>query len=114
MSMSRIAEALDVSVASATGIVTRMEKRGLVVRRHGEDDRRVVLVHLTRTGQSLFRKIDERRRAKLARLLATLTDDEQAAFLLGLRAMRRARAELAGAPSDERAPSTQVDREGRG
>ena len=41
-SMSHLAEALDVSVASMTGIVDRMEKRGLVERRHGGKDRRVV------------------------------------------------------------------------
>jgi DNA-binding Lrp family transcriptional regulator len=40
--MSRLAEALDVSVASATGIVDRMAKRGLVERRHSEADRRLV------------------------------------------------------------------------
>src|SRR5664279_5317540 len=42
--MRRLAEAMDVSDASATGIVDRMEKRGLVERRHGTADRRTVLV----------------------------------------------------------------------
>ena len=48
--MGDLAEELDVSVASATGIVDRMEQRGLVERRHGPDDRRVVMVDLTATG----------------------------------------------------------------
>ncbi len=95
LSMSRLAEALDVSVASATGIVTRMEKRGLVQRRHGEDDRRVVLVHPTEAGEDLFRGIEQRRRAGLARLLEKLSDEEMAGFLAGLRALRAARAERA-------------------
>ena len=42
--MSQLADTLDVSVASATGIVSRMEERGLVERQHDETDRRVVLV----------------------------------------------------------------------
>src|SRR5882672_9895536 len=46
LSMTKLAETMDVSVASATGIVTRMEKRGVVRRRHAEDDRRVVLVEV--------------------------------------------------------------------
>src|SRR5437867_9532846 len=37
--MSRLADMLDVSVASATGIVSRMEERNIVERRHTDDDR---------------------------------------------------------------------------
>src|SRR3954468_3660505 len=43
LSMGRLAELLDVSVASATGIVGRMEKRGLVERHHDDEDRRIVM-----------------------------------------------------------------------
>ena len=49
-SMGRLAEALDISVASMTGIVDRMEERGLVERRHEGKDRRVVLVLPDRRG----------------------------------------------------------------
>src|SRR6476469_6707982 len=55
IAMSRLAETLDVSVASATGIIGRMEERGLVARRHGDADRRVVLVQLTPSGIAIFR-----------------------------------------------------------
>jgi DNA-binding MarR family transcriptional regulator len=91
MPMSRLAEALDVSVASATGIVDRMEQRGLVQRRHGERDRRVVLVDKTETGADVFRHLAETRRAGLAHILSTLSDDELHGFLAGVRAIRRAR-----------------------
>ena len=89
--MSHLAEALDVSVASATGIVERMEKRGLVERRHAKADRRVVLVHPTEAGVAIFRVIDERRRQGLASLLERLSDDELVALLKGHRALRAAR-----------------------
>jgi DNA-binding MarR family transcriptional regulator len=95
LAMGRLAEALDVSVASTTGIVDRMEQRGLVERRHQEDDRRVVTVHPTQAGLDIFRDMDERRRSGLARLLRELSDDETAGFLAGLRALKRARAALA-------------------
>ncbi len=42
--MSRLAELLDTSVSSATGIIDRMEERGLVERVRVPDDRRIVLV----------------------------------------------------------------------
>jgi DNA-binding MarR family transcriptional regulator len=88
--MRRLAEALDVSDASATGIVSRMEKRDLVERRHGTEDRREVLVHLTDAGASVFHELQQRRRARLTTMVDQLTDAELASLLTGLRAMRAA------------------------
>ena len=45
--MGRLAEILDVSMSSATGIIDRMEERGLVERTRVPDDRRVVMVRPT-------------------------------------------------------------------
>jgi len=92
--MSRLAETLDVSVASATGIVGRMEERGLVERTHGERDRRVVTVRPTETGIAIFRDMTEHRRQMLTHLFTRLTDDELTALLTGLRAMHAARQAL--------------------
>jgi DNA-binding MarR family transcriptional regulator len=92
LSMGRLADALDVSVASATGIVTRMETKGLVRRRHDEGDRRVVLVEATDAAHDVFREIDDRRREGLAQVLEHLGDDDLAALLTGHRALRAARA----------------------
>ena len=93
--MSRLAEALDISVASMTGIVDRMESRGLVERRRGATDRRVILVHPAEGGRRLFADIDAMRRAGLAKLLGRLTDAELAGLLAGHRALQAARAEFA-------------------
>lgn len=93
LSMSKLAEALDVSVASTTGIVDRMEQRGLVERRRQPDDRRVILVHATDAGDSVFRDLAMERRKHLALLLDRMTDAELESFLTGLRAMRRVRTE---------------------
>lgn len=95
--MNRLAEALDVSDASATGIVGRMEQRGLVERRHATDDRRMVLVHVAGAGSEVFHQIAQRRRERLAAMLEELTDEELSGFLAGLRAMRAARARLLAA-----------------
>jgi len=92
--MSRLADALDVSVASATGIIDRMEGRKLVERLSDPADRRRVLVHATRPGVDVFEALTRERRAKLAPLLERMTDDELASFLTGLRALRRIRAEI--------------------
>jgi len=96
-SMSHLAEALDVSVASMTGIVDRMEKRGLVERRHEGKDRRVVLVYPTEAGRDIFREIDERRRIALGKLLEQLSVEELDGLLKGHIALRLVRAEATAA-----------------
>jgi DNA-binding MarR family transcriptional regulator len=93
--MRTLAESLDVSQASATGIVDRMEQRGLVVRQRDEDDRRVIRVVLTIDGRELLAGVAAQRRERLAVLLGELTDDELDGFLRGMRALREARARLA-------------------
>jgi DNA-binding MarR family transcriptional regulator len=105
-SMSRLAEALDVSVASATGIVDRLEQRGLVERRHAEDDRRVVLVHPTRAGEAVFTELELHRRTMLREVLSRLTNEELKSCLVGMRAMARARAELGRDLTVERTAAT--------
>jgi MarR family 2-MHQ and catechol resistance regulon transcriptional repressor len=92
LSMRRLAEAMDVSDASATGIVDRMEKRGLVERRHDAEDRRVVLVDIADAGRRIFGDMADRRRELLANLLGQLNDTEMSALLIGMRAIHAATA----------------------
>ena len=94
VSMSGLAEALDISVASVTGVVDRMESRGLVKRQRHPEDRRIVLVATAAGGRKVFGLIDRRRRLGLGKLLTRLSDDELQGLLAGHRALRAARAEL--------------------
>ena len=89
-SMGQLAEDLDVSVASVTGIVDRMERRGLVERERGTGDRRVIMVDLTETGRALFSEMSARRRERLTRLVEALSLDEMAGLVNGLRDMHAA------------------------
>jgi DNA-binding MarR family transcriptional regulator len=91
--MNRLAEALDISVASVTGVVDRMEARGLVERRRDAEDRRVVLVHPAEGGRRLFAEIDQKRRTGLSKLLGALGEAELSGLLAGHRALRAARAQ---------------------
>jgi DNA-binding MarR family transcriptional regulator len=97
LSMKHLAEAMDVSDASATGIVDRMEKHGLVERRHGTSDRRVVLVHPTDAGAKVFTDMAAHRRGMLSKVLAELSEDEMTALLVGMRAIHAARHRLLAA-----------------
>jgi DNA-binding MarR family transcriptional regulator len=58
MPMSRLADVLDVSLSNATGIVDRMEERGLIERVRVPDDRRVVLVRVTEVGSRMLDEVE--------------------------------------------------------
>lgn len=89
--IGRLADAIDVSVASATGIVSRMEERNLVARTHGAPgDRRIVLVELAEGGKQAFADLESSRTDHFSRLLGEMTDAELAATLEGFRALRAA------------------------
>ncbi|HEY7828649.1 MAG TPA: MarR family transcriptional regulator, partial [Candidatus Limnocylindrales bacterium] len=90
MSMSRIAEVLDVSLSNATGIIDRMAERGLVERIRPPDDRRVVLIQPSELGTQA---LDETEGIKLDRIrsICTRLDDAQ------LRGITRALGDLRGA-----------------
>ena len=107
-SMGELAQALDVSVASMTGIADRMERRGLVERRRDETDRRRVVVQATEAGRDVFRQIADRRREALGKLLAQLDQGELEGLLLGHRALHQARVRAFGA--GERFPPRLHDR----
>lgn len=94
MPMGRLADQLDISVASMTGVIDRMEAKGLVARRRDSDDRRVILVHPGKGGRKLLEDIGKRRRLALSALLSALTDEQLEGLLVGHRALRAARAEL--------------------
>jgi DNA-binding MarR family transcriptional regulator len=84
MPMGRLAEILDASMSSATGIIDRMEERGLVRRVRVPDDRRIVLVEPTETGLDLVDEVElvksDIMTAALARLSADRLDRLAAAI----------------------------------
>ena len=70
--MSRLAELLDVSLSNSTGLVDRMEERGLVERVRVPDDRRLVLVRIGAQGLRVLRELDDSHLERLQRALAHL------------------------------------------
>ena len=58
MTMSRLAEVLNVSLSNATGLIDRIEERGFVERTRVAEDRRVVLIRVTPEGEQMLEEID--------------------------------------------------------
>ncbi len=75
MTMSRLAEVLNVSLSNATGLIDRMEERGFIERYRVPTDRRIVLVRVTASGQAMLGEADalsdELLRSVLGRLPAS-------------------------------------------
>ncbi len=72
MTMSRLADMLDVSLSNATGLIDRMEERGLLERVRSIDDRRVVLTRITPRGRQLLREVEGLKGETIGLLLARL------------------------------------------
>lgn len=76
--MSRIAEWLGVGLPTASGIVERVERHGLVARQHRVDDRRVVDCQLTESGRRLVDQIYGMRLEMMRQFLGVLNEQELA------------------------------------
>jgi len=57
LTMTDISKKMGHSTAAATGLVDRLEKLGYVQRLHGADDRRKVMVQITRKGIDIVGKL---------------------------------------------------------
>jgi DNA-binding MarR family transcriptional regulator len=90
MTMGRLADQLDASLPSVTGIVERMVAHGLVERLRDDDDRRLVVVRATDAGRAAVEEIDLVRRRQLSRVLELLAPDEQRAALIVFQKMHEA------------------------
>jgi DNA-binding MarR family transcriptional regulator len=86
LTMSGLAELLGVTPATASGVVDRIERTGLVARRHGVDDRRVVEVVLSDEGERTLREMAGARLDAMRQTLEVLTPEELSEFdrLLGI------------------------------
>ena len=95
--MSRLADLLDVSLSNATGLVDRMEERGLVERVRVPDDRRVVLVRVAAEGIRVRDEVEALRQDRLRAILAHLDPGQLARVLGATLDLRRAAAAEIGA-----------------
>jgi DNA-binding MarR family transcriptional regulator len=80
--MTRLAELLDVSLSNATGLVDRMEERGLIERVRVPDDRRVVLVRPSAEGARMRDEIESLKQDRMRAILGRL-DPSQLDRVLG-------------------------------
>jgi DNA-binding MarR family transcriptional regulator len=111
MSMSRLADVLNVSLSNATGLIDRMEERGFIERDRVPEDRRVVIVRIADAGERVLEENDALTDDLMRDVLARL--DHSQLLIIG-RAMADFRASLEVAvglaPSDRPADPTSAPR----
>src|SRR4051794_13985132 len=73
LTMTRLADLLDVSLSNATGLIDRMEERGLVDRVRVPNDRRVVLVRASVEGARMRDEIEALKQDGLRAILGRLS-----------------------------------------
>jgi DNA-binding MarR family transcriptional regulator len=74
--MGRIAEVFDLSSTASSGFVARIERHGLVERRHRSDDRRIVECSLSDAGGRFLQGMSGIRLDLVRNRLATLEPEE--------------------------------------
>jgi DNA-binding MarR family transcriptional regulator len=78
LTLGELAALEHVQPPSVTVVVTRLEEKGLVVRRQDPRDRRVSRVETTKEGRRLLARSRNRKDAELDRRLRSLTDEDRA------------------------------------
>lgn len=87
--ISQIADALGISVPTASHLVERLVQAGLAERAEDRTDRRRTLASLSAQGERLVRRLSQGRE-QMRRWLPQLDPDDLAALHRGLRALARA------------------------
>ena len=87
--MSELARELGITMGAATSIVDRLIKAGLVKRERSTEDRRLVLVSLSKKGRRMVEEVHKVTLGLMTRLLSRLSAKEREAFLSAYEKMSR-------------------------
>jgi len=82
LTMSKLAQNLDIGFSTATSIIDRLIKKKLVVRERNGGDRRVVKIILSKEGEKIISSYQELKKISFKKMIEFLTEDEQESFIL--------------------------------
>lgn len=86
--VAELRRALDIDPGYLSRILSRFEMDGLVARERSAADARRQLIRLTAQGQAAFSMLDERQAEDVAKLLASLSDEQQRRLLSAMSGIR--------------------------
>lgn len=94
LTVSQLAEYLDLSVPTVVRAVDALERKQFVTRRRSHADLRQVLVEETEMGSATQAAFQEGRRERFMRLLSLMSEDEVQSLIAGYRGLARATGEI--------------------
>jgi DNA-binding MarR family transcriptional regulator len=89
-----LAGALDVTPGTASRMIERLVRKGLVRRTRSRDDRRTVRVQLTEVGHGVVERVTEHRRRDIVRILEQMPTRGRKALTATLRSFAEAAGEV--------------------
>lgn len=101
LTVTAVADALDVNASNASRTCDRLVTAGLLDRRAAEDDRRRVALTLTRAGEAVVDEVMDRRRAELARVVDRMEPEDREDLARALASFTTAAESVSGAPAGE-------------
>ena len=86
---SQLAQALRLDTSSITGVLSRLEKKGLIDRIYSQEDRRSVSIHLREEGKAFWDQVDQAIEAANEQVTRGLDAEHYAQFLDALALIER-------------------------
>ena len=77
VNMSEVADYINAPLNTATGVITRLEKKMIVERIRDTEDKRVVMINLTQNGQELIRNQKKQIEYYFKKIYNVLTEEEK-------------------------------------
>jgi DNA-binding MarR family transcriptional regulator len=87
--VSDISEKMGLSDSTVSGILDRLEQKGIIERKRDKDDRRVVKIYLIKESQPICREFHRKREKYFAGLLKMLSEQEINDIIKGLEILSR-------------------------
>lgn len=79
--MKDLSDCMCINFSSATGLVDRLAKQGLVKRKRKETDRRAVYIEITPKGQRILKDVYQQKRKGLIKLFSRLSAKDRFAYI---------------------------------
>lgn len=87
MTIGELGNKMYLASSTATDLIDRMERNGLVCRKRDAQDRRVVRLHMLDKGHQMIKEVLENRKRYLSNILKQLADDEIEALKKSLQSL---------------------------
>jgi len=87
--VSDISEKMGLSDSTVSGILDRLEQKGIIERKRYKDDRRVVKIYLSNGSQEICQEFHRKREEYFAHLLKKLSEQEINDIIKGLEILNR-------------------------